>query len=212
MTETYSEDYLIFYAAYPRKEGKRDGQKAWNGMPLGAKQAALADVEKRTRHKAWSSNLKVVPLPGTYLRGCRWEDSWFDTHKSSSEAGQQKPNSGPVDFVPRDNLGEYSNWQAFANRLFFRYIHVSGGLSADQLTQAIAVKNRVVSQNSAAFDEESELGNRKEAVWTFANLLIDHFDELTGLSLKGRILSEGRHEPDGTYTEDRETRPEAGHS
>lgn len=63
-----------FYASYPRREARKDAEKAWrqvNGDKhinaiLAALQWQVPDYMSRERH--------FRPLPATYLRGERWTD------------------------------------------------------------------------------------------------------------------------------------------
>lgn len=67
-------DFDTFWAAYPRKQAKRDAFKAWGQVhpPLEAVLTALAwqcDTDQWTRDDG-----AYIPLPASYLRGWRWED------------------------------------------------------------------------------------------------------------------------------------------
>jgi len=66
-----------FYAAYPRKEAKLDGLKAWNQLSPAAEvqRKIMADIGQRLGLDLWSkADVKHIPLPATYLRARRWED------------------------------------------------------------------------------------------------------------------------------------------
>ncbi len=66
-----------FYQAYPRKESKADGIRAWNALTLTPELLAriLADIEERLATGLWcSSDRKHIPLPATYINAKRWED------------------------------------------------------------------------------------------------------------------------------------------
>lgn len=67
-----------FWPNYPRKESKLDAQKAW--VELDPNDSLVAEI---VRTLEWQGYLWVeverrqsnhMPLPGTYIRGRRWED------------------------------------------------------------------------------------------------------------------------------------------
>jgi hypothetical protein len=62
-----------FYAAYPKHEAKADAEKAWRQVKPDL-ETLLADIRARIDSRHWSDP-KFIPLPATYLRGKRWEDS-----------------------------------------------------------------------------------------------------------------------------------------
>ena len=63
-----------FYASYPRREARKDAEKAWKAVNgdkyidaiLAALQWQVPEYLSRERH--------YRPLPATYLRGERWTD------------------------------------------------------------------------------------------------------------------------------------------
>lgn len=73
----WDEEFLAFYEAYPKHEGKVDAQKAWRQMngkrpPL---EELLQDVERRKETEKWTKDGgRYIPGPAPYLRGMRWED------------------------------------------------------------------------------------------------------------------------------------------
>lgn len=72
-----------FYTHYPKKQGKADGQKAWNSTIKTFEQAERAIEHVQTR--PWPDDKKYIPLPGTFIRGKRWEDD-LDTAPQSQGA------------------------------------------------------------------------------------------------------------------------------
>lgn len=70
-------DFASFWSTYPRKDNKRDAEKAWaqvikfghkpEEIIAGAKAYALYWKEKGT-------DRSFMPLPGSWLRGLRWKD------------------------------------------------------------------------------------------------------------------------------------------
>ncbi len=194
----YSDDFLDWYQEYPRHEGKRDAMKAWGKASDSDRIAALADVQKRNRYKAWSTNKKLIPLPATYLRGARFEDDWFSTFESSQKSDDDRPNSGLVNYVSPDPGYECTKWQSLANRWFLRWRRASGGLADDELKTGVKIKNEVVTELSAGLDEELMLndGDRETQIdtcWTFLNVMIDRLDADLNRNLKGLLINEGSH-------------------
>jgi DNA-binding MarR family transcriptional regulator len=66
--------FEAFWAAYPKKEGRKDAEAAWAKVdaPLAV---LLAAVAARAKTEDWmKAKGQFVPLPATYLRGKRWED------------------------------------------------------------------------------------------------------------------------------------------
>ena len=188
----YTEDYLAFYNSYPRKEGKQDGQKAWNGLPAGAKAAALADVEKRKRLGAYSSNKKLIQLPGSYLRAARWEDDWETTLESSRKGGDDRPNTGAVTYTPIDDGLDLTKWESLANRWFLKWLWHGHGLPDDLLEICISVKNTAVAEMSVALDEDLARDKSREAqtsaIETFLGVLLDRLDAEVGRNIKPLLL------------------------
>lgn len=79
--------FETFWAAYPRRDAKKDAQRAWNqiGPPDGPLLATiLGDLQTRV----WPRERKYIPLPATYLRGERWNDEAKGGAKMTPERWQ----------------------------------------------------------------------------------------------------------------------------
>lgn len=66
-----------FWEAYPRKEKKKDAQKAWAKLKMTPDLLTeiLAALAKWKKSKEWTSkNGKYIPHPTTWLNGERWND------------------------------------------------------------------------------------------------------------------------------------------
>ena len=75
--ETYTREFEVFWAAYPRHTGKQDAYKAFVKLkPDEALMAAiLAGIEKQKQSAQWTKDGgQFIPHPATWLNGCRWED------------------------------------------------------------------------------------------------------------------------------------------
>lgn len=70
-------DFVVFYAAYPRHQGKGAAEKAWakvckNGPSL---RTILEAIEVQKESADWQKDGgKFIPYPATWLNGKRWED------------------------------------------------------------------------------------------------------------------------------------------
>lgn len=86
----YTEDFETWYACYPRKGNKRDAFKAWNQTAeirppnIVEKTCLLVDVDLRHRQMAY------VPLPATFLRAERWDDTPVAPPKDYEEERREK--------------------------------------------------------------------------------------------------------------------------
>lgn len=181
----YEQDYLDFYEVYPRHEGKADGQKAWNSLSESDKAAAKADVGKRNRAYAWSSNKKLVALPATYLRGARFEDDWQSTLESSRK-GDDLPNTGPL--IPQVTVPQIEiSWQErMLNRLFRSYVFCAMGLP--EVKTALKLKKKLLSDEAKVLEAE-EYPVQAE---TLAKLFVAGLDADYGLHHKEQALQFAR--------------------
>jgi len=177
---SYDDDYLAFYEVYPRHEGKADGQKAWGTLSESDRKLAKADVEKRKRNFAYSSNKKMIQLPASYLRARRWEDDWQDTLESSRK-GDDLPNTGP--FVPQAKEPEIEiTWQErMLNRLFRSYLFTAMGLP--EVATALNLKREALAESRELLDEPLPVQVR-----TLAELFVGRLDAAYGLDIKHRAL------------------------
>ena len=73
-----NEQFTEFWFAYPRKQAKQDAEKAFRAAKLKPEQlqTILQDIQRRRASADWMKDGgQFIPLPATYLRGKRWEDS-----------------------------------------------------------------------------------------------------------------------------------------
>ncbi|MDE2024894.1 MAG: helix-turn-helix domain-containing protein [Patescibacteria group bacterium] len=76
-----------FWAAYPRKEKKKDCHKAWvkNNLDKIAEQI-INDVRLRQiKHAPWLEGRSYIPLPTTYLNGERWHDDIINAQEINNK-------------------------------------------------------------------------------------------------------------------------------
>lgn len=73
----FTDDFLLFWSAYPRKAGKKDALKAW-GQVNGSRPPVnelLRILEEHKKQTQWTKDAGAfVPLAATWLRGERWND------------------------------------------------------------------------------------------------------------------------------------------
>jgi len=70
-----AEGFADFYAAYPRKVGPQDAEKAWQKLnPDAALRATImAALELQKQSKSWNDK-QFIPHPATWLNKARWLD------------------------------------------------------------------------------------------------------------------------------------------
>lgn len=86
MARPFTDGFDEFWAAYPRKVGKKDAQKAWDQLkPSADVQKDILDALTWQRQQpAWVKDEgQFVPYPATWLRGERWTDEPFQAPQIS---------------------------------------------------------------------------------------------------------------------------------
>ena len=84
----YSIGFDCFWAEYPKRKGKKDAWKAWQKEKLETMVLRIVEsIKEHMEHdESWAKeNGSFIPLPGSYLRGARWEDE-FD--KPNTDGGE----------------------------------------------------------------------------------------------------------------------------
>lgn len=77
LSSGYSEDFLEFWSAYPKKMGKGSAYKVFNKLKLTKKDKAdiLKALNWQRKSEQWlKDNGQFIPYPATYLNQRRWED------------------------------------------------------------------------------------------------------------------------------------------
>jgi hypothetical protein len=79
--QDFSEDFLRFYSAYPKKISKGDAWKAWKQFSKKLPQIdeLLAILEKHKAQEGWK-NTQYIPYPASWIRGLKWEDEIDTPH------------------------------------------------------------------------------------------------------------------------------------
>jgi hypothetical protein len=119
MEKARDPDFEQFWSAYPRKEGKKDASKAWGQMTPEQRFAARESIPVHVRYwEVTDRSRHYIPLPGTWLRGERWEDE-LPLPESQAKAEWWKTTAGiaakaqEVGLEPR--AGE--DWHSLKNRI-----------------------------------------------------------------------------------------------
>lgn len=74
---SYSDDFLEFWGAYPKKMGKGAAYKVFNKLKLSKQDKAdiLTALNWQKKSEQWlKENGQFIPYPATYLNQRRWED------------------------------------------------------------------------------------------------------------------------------------------
>ncbi|MBO5066475.1 MAG: hypothetical protein J6D06_10205 [Clostridia bacterium] len=104
----YSDDFLIFWSAYPKKVGKGEAFKQWKKARLSTrdKKDIITALDWQKKTDRWrSSNGRYVPNPATYISQRRWEDEPCENN-GADITNPDRYNEGDVlpDFIMR---GDY---------------------------------------------------------------------------------------------------------
>lgn len=78
-----------FWAAWPKREAKKDARRAWDKLSAANKAAALAALPAhvaRWRNEGRSRN--HIPHPATWLNGERWEDELGEIFAARAAGGR----------------------------------------------------------------------------------------------------------------------------
>jgi hypothetical protein len=181
-----------FWKAWPRKVSRKTAETKWNKLTHDQQRAALADVEKRSRMNAWSSNPKLIPHATTYLNQERWDDEWEAELKA--ERSQDKPNTGAYVPPPRPDEPKLSWQEQMLNRLFRTYCLSAGGLGKFKdpkaVDAALKEKRHVLNIVVPAFNEdiESDRMDKQQAAYEIAEIFLKRLDQAYSKNLSPLIL------------------------
>ena len=185
----YTEDFENFYQLYPRRVGKAMAFKAFQKLSPEEQNLARIDVEKRNRRRWWSSDPKKIAHLSTYLNQRRWEDEWEGDLVARSEA---PVSAGPREYKTAAPMPEMSRWKALANRLGMKWLRTTGGFSYEtdaenkMLMASFAEELNAVVRDGEQYLSQEE--DQKEAVMTFAELLLSRLDKRFNKSVTERML------------------------
>jgi phage replication O-like protein O len=75
--DTYTDDFLKFYDAYPKHKAKEDAFKAWKSMngKRPSIEKIITAIEEQKKSDDWvKEGGRYIPFPATWLRAARWDD------------------------------------------------------------------------------------------------------------------------------------------
>jgi hypothetical protein len=176
-----------FWEVYPRKVGKKAATKAFEKLDEANAKAAIADVEKRTRMRAWSGNRKLIPHASTYLNGERWSDEWEAELKA-----ERDPTPGLGAYVPpepKEPEREYSLAEVRINRAWRDYVFCSiryGGVPPEKINEALKEKQDLLTNYAPAYRDDIEAGviSKARASFELVDLFLTRLDLIFERTLK----------------------------
>lgn len=83
------EGFKRFWAAFPRRQKKKDARKAWADIHPDAAlvDTIIAALNWQCRQPQWlKDDGQFIPLGGSWLRGERWDDEPYENPKRSPAA------------------------------------------------------------------------------------------------------------------------------
>jgi len=181
-------DFDEFWTIWPRKVGRKPAELKWSNLTEDQKSAAIADVGKRNRFKAWSNNPRLIPHAGTYLNQERWTDEWMGELKTKSD---DLPNTGP--YIPRVQEPEINmHWaEQMMNRAFkwYCFLHINcGGMK--EVDTALRIKRELMEKEIPEMDRGIESGQdvKVDVAKIICSLFLERLDLAYGTTLKNRVL------------------------
>ena len=192
MADAYPAKFEEFWKAYPRRVAKLSALKAWqkHGMEddMYLAQAAIDDVEKRSRKHWWSKDKSKIPHPATWINSQRWYDEGWE-----SEVEQRDGHvSGEVRYNPAPPLPDMPWQQAMFGRLMWVYVLKAGGLVNPD--RALDIRSTMMAEFVPAFEEDVRLGHMEpeQVGEQLADLFLARLDEAYGLQLRASVLGLAR--------------------
>lgn len=196
MTNEYTENFELFWKAYPRKVAKFPAFKAWikNGIDEDAflPTQIIQDLEKRTRFKYWSTDVEKIPHAMTWLNARRWEDEGWMEEINSRETKRGEFKSSPTFYKPIEDTGpQLSEWERMLNVFWIRYVRQANGVMPEQVAQALRIKHAVLKECEPAIVEEIENNpdKRGEMVEMIVKLFLKRLDLGLQLNISHKVVT-----------------------
>lgn len=196
MKVKYSENFDLFWKAYPRKVAKPTAFKAWEKQAIDEDAflttQIVGDIEKRTRLRWWSTDQSKIPHAATWINQGRWlDEGWQDEVKTR---GKETLATYTPNYHTGDDGPEMSIWALVVNRVTLNYFRHTGGLTDERLAQMLKTKNATVREMSAALDEEIAADKTKsgEMAVLLVETLLKRLDMDLDLNLSARIFVAAR--------------------
>lgn len=90
------QDFADFWAAWPRRVGKRDAEKAWARLRPQEKAAAIEALPKHVDYwNASGTERQYIPHPATWLNGARWDDEIEMPKPKQAQSPQGQATAAP---------------------------------------------------------------------------------------------------------------------
>ena len=88
INKPYSDDFLRYWDAYPRKTGKGEAWKSWQVKTRKVPTDVIIESVERHKKGKWKGqDPKYIPLPATWLNQRRWEDDPDEPKKDDHRGG-----------------------------------------------------------------------------------------------------------------------------
>lgn len=88
------EGFEEFYAAYPRKQKRPQGEAAWRKLrpDLELRGRIMSGLETWKRSMQWTKdNGEYIPLPASWLNARQWEDEVTNSQRTATASGMPRP-------------------------------------------------------------------------------------------------------------------------
>lgn len=191
MMAEYTEQFQQFWKVYPRKVAKVNALKAWikqgceGDLYMG--QAAIDNVEKRTRLKWWSKDASKIPHPASWINAKRWEDEGWE---GETEQGKRPARAPPraAEWQPEE-LPPMCWEERVLGRLFVSYCVKAEGLH--DVKPALTIKHDLMGDFVPDYREDIAAGDMSvdDADAVLAKVFVARLDQHYGLSLGTRVLA-----------------------
>ena len=198
---TYTDAFKQFWSNFPRKTAKPTAFKAWQRQvdegDMYMCKAIIDDLQKRTRLKWWPIDKTKIPHAATWINQRRWEDEgWEDDIKTRGK--EHEPTVAPRNYTnTQEEAPKLPRWMAMLNRLFMNYLFLAGGFTEPMLKQLVKLKHEVWRELHDVAEEEIEIRDDKDAAknemaWLIADTMLSRMDNLTGRTLKPKVINMSR--------------------
>jgi len=183
----YTENFELFWNAYPRKVAKFPAFKAWikNGIDEDAflPTQIIQDLEKRTRLKYWNTDHEKIPHAMTWLNARRWEDEGWIEEIDRREPKRGETKTPTINYKPIEDTGpQLSQWERVLNVMWLKYVRHARGMMPEQVSQSLRIKHSLLKEMVPAIEEEIE--NDPEQRGEMVEMLVKTFLKRLDLGLQ----------------------------
>lgn len=185
----FERDYDQFPERDGQRRGKYDAYKKWLKLRVAERELMHLDIEKRNRQNGWG---KYIPDISRYVNQRMWEEDW-KPYEPSSDCKSDKPNSGTVRYVPREDVLPDMTWPDIVlGRVFACYVaYTTRAVPADQIEKALEIKAELLSQHVPALQEELDADELTvhEASQQLAGAMLKRLDKAYGRRDADRVMT-----------------------